>query len=40
VNREDLFAWIVVGVLGSIAAPFLLLTLWMVGACLGNGGCS
>ena len=39
-TRQDVFAWIVVAVLASIAAPFLLLTLLMVGTCLVSGGCS
>jgi hypothetical protein len=39
-TRQDLFAWIVVAVLASIAAPFLLVTLWLVVDCTVNGGCS
>ena len=39
-TRQDLFAWIVVGVLAAIAAPFLLATLYFVAVCTFNGGCS
>jgi hypothetical protein len=39
-TRQDVFAWIVVAVLASIAAPFLLATLYFVVVCTLDGGCS